>query len=61
LAFLGGTSQVGKVVAYDDGANQWLFTATSPTEGHYIELVGGHSASFAGASVTAGNDVLHII
>ena len=60
LTFLEGTSQVGKVVSYDDGANQWLFMATNTTEGHYIQLVGVHSNFFAGASVTAGNDVLHI-
>ncbi len=60
LQFLGGTSEAGKVVAYDDGANQWLFASTNENTGHYVELVGIHIANFEGASVTSGVGVLQV-
>jgi len=46
-------TEIGRVVSYDDGANQWLFVADSAAAGRYMELIGSHDAAFAGASVTA--------
>jgi hypothetical protein len=54
LKFLEATSTTYNTVAsYDDGINQWVFMATSTTEGRYIELYDTHDADFAGISGTA--------
>jgi hypothetical protein len=55
LAFLKATPTTYSTVAsYDDGVNQWVFSATDATTGRYIELMDTHDALFAGASGTAG-------
>jgi hypothetical protein len=41
------------VTSYDDGVNQWLFSATSASAGHYLQLIDSHDALFAGATTTA--------
>jgi len=52
LTFLAAHSiNDGKVTAYDDGVNQWLFSSTAGV-GRYIELINSHDALFAGASTT---------
>jgi len=61
LTFLKATpTTYGKVVSYDDGANQWLFVASNSGAGQYVELHGSHSASFAGASTTPAANTIFI-